>query len=955
MSIEEHIAAAIAADGAATDALKEALRSHSLLSICKAMREHLCTPEKVQPAMRLLASVAAGRAGLSRTDIRLLFVFFAEKLAQQELQTTALSSLALLISYIREQHECDEEWFKIVGTPFTEYVRVQQLPLHSRKQCFCIMSFLFTEKTMDLCDGNILAALLELIDGESDPELVLLTFDLHVVAATRSTREAFATVVDDYFESVSSYFPVVFSQPPGCKVTKTDLRTGLKRCLCLAVYKELCIPFMQSKLTSPSTSVKEDVLDVLLTCFDTYSSQDLVPHCRSLVLHMKSEVIKLSSFADRASNATLTKCLLMSCEVLGRVSKQCSAKTQSEALEIFGPVVEGVLAALSADPPTCSAYGTMVVHVLTGSWNCCLFVASYLFSMLAMSIEGAERPANAFILLAALASGMLDGLDAFPGETHKEQLRTSIERTTPMVVETVTGCSQRWRAAGDETCIDDFTLMCGCEFLVCVLKLSAAIEPWMPAATASEGVDALVWVALHHTAEVSAKVCRLLREYAAVDALQVQEALSRLLCNPSAPPEQALNIACELARTSLAALLLVFGDGFFSTTCEWIRGMAAGQRAAALQKALQHFGRALQDGAADRMTALLGRDDVSPEFFECACLVASNLSGDTCGQQLSTEGALSLLGIAAVVSGRTHLHCVLYNWANTAAQFVGLTTSDHQAWRRVGMEGITGMLMNKVFPEDTQALLTRVSRGHLNVGVAILWGKLLADRADGGEAAAPPPGELVSSFLYQHLGVATSASCCDRAAVQEAFSYVPFLATQVGGRPSLLQLLLGSEMSHSERPNHALCSALHCLVDKETEERVQACLVDLLAMVRKLTSSGADNERALARALLFSVDAKCGGSVALARSVLFNDSSVQALLEGTKDASLTVRCRSLHLIRSLARGALLLMGNCSQEEKAELARARDHILLVTKRSLGDHKRRVRQASVACRHEWFKVK
>ncbi|CBZ24316.1 conserved hypothetical protein [Leishmania mexicana MHOM/GT/2001/U1103] len=920
------------------------------------MREHLCTPEKVQPAMQLLASVAVARAGLSRTDIRLLFVFFAEKLAQQEFQAAALSSLALLVSDIREQHECDEEWFKIVGTPFTDYVRVQQLPLHSRKQCFCIMSFLFTEKTMELCDSNTLAALLELIDGESDPELVLLTFDLHVMAATRSTREAFATVVDDYFESVSSYFPVVFSQPPGCKVTKTDLRGGLKRCLCLAVYKELCIPFMQSKLASPSTAVKEDVLDVLLTCFDMYSSQDLVPHCQSLVLHMKSEVIKLSSFADRASNATLTKCLLMSCEVLGRVSKQCSVKTQSEALKIFGPVVEGFLAALSADPPTCSAYGTMVVHILTGAWNCCLFVASYLFSMLAMSIEGAERPANAFILLAALGSGMLDGLNAFPGETHKEQLRSSIERTTPMIMEAVTGCSQRWRAAGDEECIDDFTLMCGCEFLVCMLKLSAAMEPWMPAAAASEGVDTLVWVALHRTAEVSTKVCRLLREYAAVDAPQVQEALARLLCNPSAPPEKALTIACELASTSLAALLLVFGEGFFSTTCEWMRGMAAGELAAALQKALQHFRRALQDGAADRMTALLDRDDVSPEFFECASLVASNLSGGTCGQLLSAEGSLSLLGIAAVVSGRTHLRCVQYNWANTAAQFVALTTSDHQAWRRVGMEGITGMLNNKVFPEDTQALFSRVpTRGHLNVEVAILWGKLLVDRADSGEAAAPPAGELVSSFLYQHLEAGVTASCFDCAAVQEAFSYVPFLATQAADRPSVLQLLLGSEMGHSERPNYALCSALQCLVDEETEGQVQACLVDLLVMVRKLTSGGTDDERALARALLFSVDNKCGGSVALARSVLFNESSVQALLEGTKDAALTVRYRSLHLIRSLARGALSLMKSCSQEEKVELARVRDHILLVTKQSLGDHKRRARQASAACRHEWFKVK
>ncbi|AIN96071.1 hypothetical protein LPMP_100020 [Leishmania panamensis] len=948
MNIEEQIAAAIEADGVASDGVKEVLRSHSLLSICESMREHLCTPEKVQPAMRLLASVAAGRADFSKAEVRLLFAFFAEKLAQHEFQTTTLSLLALLISDMMDQYACDEELFNIVGAPFTQHVRVQQLPLNSRKQCFCIMSFLFTENTVGLCDGNTLAALLELIDGESDPELVLLTFDLHMVAATRSASEAFATVVDDYFESVSSYFPVVFVQPPRCKVTKTDLRMRLKRCLCLAVYKELCIPFMQSKLASPSTTVKEDVLDVLLTCFDTYHSQDMVPHYRSLVLHMKSEVIKLSSFADRAPNVSLTRCLLMCCEVLGRVSKQCNVKTQPEALDIFGPVVEGFLASLTADPFICSAYATMVVHILTGAWDCCLFISSYLFSMLAMSIEGTERPTSAFILLAALASGMLDGLNTFPGETHREQLRRSIERTTPLVVEAMTGYSKSWRTAGDETCSDDFALMCSCEFLVSVLKLSAAIEPWMPAEVSSDGVDTLVWVALHNTAEVSTKVCRLLREYAAVDAMRVQEALARLLCNPLAPPEKALAIVCELASTSLTALLLVFDDGFLSAKYEWMRRMAAEQRAAALQKALQHLGCALKDDAADHMMTALGRNDVPPEFFECACLVAANLSVDTCGQLLSTVGSLSLLGIAAVVSSRTDVHCMQYNWAITAEQFAGLIAADHQAWRRVGMEGVTGMLINQVFPEDTPALLTRMlTRGHLNVAVAILWGKMLAGRAGS--------DEVVSSFLYEHLGAATPASCCESAAVEEAFSYVPFLAARTAERPSVLQLLLRCDMSHSVQPNHALCLALQCLVEKETEVRVQACLVDLLEIVRRLTSGSSNNEHAMARALLCSVDTKCSDSVILARSVLFNESSVRALLEGTKDAALTVRCRSLHLITSLARGASLLMGNCSQEEKTELARARDHILLATKQSLGDHKRRVRQASAACRHEWFKVK
>ncbi|KAK7200726.1 Dos2-interacting transcription regulator of RNA-Pol-II [Novymonas esmeraldas] len=958
MSIGEHIAVGIAADGVAPEEVRAALRAQSLLSVCTAMREYLCSPDKVQPAMRLLASVSIGRGELSATDVRLLFAFFAEKLAQHECQTTALSSLALLIADIDGQHVCGEEWWRLVAAPFTQHVRVQQLPLNCRRQCFRILSFLFTEKTAGLCDGDTLAALLELVDGESDPELVLQAFDLHVVVASRASWSAFATVVDDYFESVSSYFPVVFSQPPGCKVTKADLRTHLKRCLCLAVYRELCIPFMQGKLASPSTAVKEDVLDVLLTCFETYPSQDLAPYHRSLVLHMKSEVVKLSSFADHASNATLSKCLLMGCEVLGKVSQRCSVKSQSDALEVFGPVVEGFLAALSADPAICSAYATMVFHVLTGAWECCVHVASYLFSMLAMSVEGAERPANAYILFAALASGMLDGLAAFPGVDHAEQLRRSIERTTPLIVGAVASLSLLWRSAEGGAGVDDFTVVCGCEFVVSVLKLSAAIAPWLPDATASDAVDALVWVALHRATGVPTKVCRLLREYAAVDAARVQAALVRLLRSHVAPPEQALTVACELASTSPEALLLAFSDGFVSPACEWMGMLDPAQRASALRTALQHHGGALEGGAADAMAAVLTRDDVAPEFFECGCLVASHLSAGECSRLLAATDSLSLLGVAALVSSRTQLSDTQRSWATAADQFADLITTHVAAWRRVGMDGITGLLMNRLIAAEAEAaVLGRAvpRERRLEIALSVLWGRLLADRAAADDMAVSARGALVASFVAEHLGTAAPVTADGLSAVSEAFSYVPFAATQTADRPSVLELLLGLGVGTVAHPHPALCTALQCLVEQETEERVHAGLADLLELVKSLTAGGVESETAVARTLLFSVDSKCTGSVVLARSVLFHSPTLLALLDGTSGAALVARCRSLNLVASLACGAASLLKDGSPEEKAQLAQARDQVLCATKLSLGDHKRKVRQAAAACRHEWYKVK
>lgn len=965
MDVDKVVAAAVAGDGVVAEEVMEALRSESLLAICRGLREHLCTPQMVQPAMRLLASVAIGRAHLSSTDLQLLFSFFAEKLAQHEFQTTSLSSLALLVSDVRERHACDEICFKAVSRPFLQYVRVQQMPLNFRKHCFCIMSFLFTETTVPLCDGASLAALLELLDGESDPELVLQAFDLHVTVAVRATREAFAAVVDEYFESVSSYFPVVFSQPPGCKVTKSDLRTHLKRCLCLSVYSDMCIPFMQGKLASPSTAVKEDVLDVLLTCFDTCRSQDLAPHYGPLVALMKNEVVKLSSFADRSSNATLTKCMLMGCEVLGRVSAQCRVRSQSEALEVFGPVLEGFLAALTADTSVCSAYATMVFHVLTGSWECCIAVASYLFSMLAMSIEEAGRPANGYLLFAALASGMLDGLSAFPDERHAEQLRRGIERSTALVAEALSGCALRWRGAlvdAGADPVDDFTLVCGCEFLVAVLKLAAALKPWLPEAAATEAVDTVVWVALHRSTEVAAKVCRLLREQSATDAARMRAALARLLHNRTAPPEAALFVTCELASTSPESLLLAFTDGFLSADCAWMAEVAVANRAAALLKALQLSGDTLEGTVADAMTALLCRGDVAPEFFECACRIAACVSGDVCVQLLTPPSSLSLLGTAALLCNRDcHLEAG-GGWAATAAQLIEATSGGGTAWCRVGAEGVTGLIAHHLLPPCGPAFATPTAATRaqqLRIAVALLWGRLLVPSAAEDSAmavAASSSSQLVSAFVHEHLADTGDAlSPVDASAIREGFSYIPFLASQTPRRPSLLRLFLACEAGRGKQPSALFCFAVQCLVETEAANQVQDCLADLLGVARQLVDARSGAAQGLARELLFSIDAKCPGSAALARAVLFSEASVQALLDGTSDASLAARCRTLHLIRSLAQSASALVGDAAPEEKAALARTRDCVLEATKRSLGDHKRKVRQASAACRHEWYKVK
>ncbi|KPA75854.1 putative folate/biopterin transporter [Leptomonas pyrrhocoris] len=962
LGIEACISQAMTADGTAPAEVKDELCSYSLLTICTAMKEYLCDVEKVQPAMRLLASTAVDREDLSETDVQLLFAFFSEKLSQLENQTAALSCLALLISNICTRHRCTTAWFNTVALPFIQHVRVQQLPLNCRKQCFCIMTFLFTEATLPACGSDPLGALLELLDGESDPELVLQTFDLHVIIATHATHEAFSPVRDDYFESVSSYFPVVFSQPPNCKVTKADLRNHLKRCLCLAVYSECCVPFMLGKLASPSIAVKEDVIDALLTCFDTYQHGVMAPFYSSLVVHMKNEVVKLSSFSDRASSPTLTKCICMCCEILGRISKVFGAKNQAEALQIFGPVLEGFLSALSADTSISSAYATMVFHVLTGSWNCCIFVAAYLFSMLSMSLSDAELPANAYILFAALVTGMLDALAAFPSDDHVESMRACIERSTPSVAEAVRQCTSKWglppsSPSSFSDSLDDFSVVCGCEFVVAVLKLSLRLRPWLTPDVVRDGIDALVWAALFRSTEASAKVCKLLREFAEQDGRGVRDALARLLAATDVPAETGLVLVCELACSCTDALLLAYEEGFLASRCPWMSPIAPAKKAQALQKALDHFGDALQASEAGRMTAILTRSDVPPDYFQCACFVARNLSGAACARLAADDVTMSQLGVAAVLASRVEVPDAGPRWCAALAQLVMLTKSDVAVWRRVGMEGITGAVLHGVAGDVRTTVKTLPSEARLLVDAAALWGGLLAHNSNNDDEGSTSSRhtELVSSFALEYMQGDDVTDGVGVDSVVEAFTYFPFSAQHSTSRPSLLHLLLKTGAGSSWHSSTTFCTAIQCLVESETDEQVRTCLADLLGVLNSLTQSRGAEKGALARALLFSINSKCGGDPSLARSVLFCDSTMRVLLEGVSDAALATRQHSLQLLTSLARGAAAVTGDCAREEKATLDGVRARVLDTVKQALGDHKRKVRQAAGACGHEWYKVR
>lgn len=951
-SLEEVLAQAMRADGNVSDDVKHRLRSASLLDICKLMQNFLCDTSHVQPSMRLLTLAAIGRPTLAATDAFLICNFLAEKLSRSDLQATALGSIALVATDFVERGGRGSDLFHILCEPFVKNVKVQQLPLNNRKQCFCILEFLFTEDTVLHCDPGTLSFLLDSMDGESDPELVLQSFHLHCVVAAHAAGTALVPVLSEFFESISSYFPVVFSQPPGCHVSKSDLKCELRKCLSSQIYCEMSIPFLLGKLASPSIAVKEDVLDTLESCFQACSVESLSPFFQTVVLHIRNEVIKLSSFSHGTPNRTLSKCVSMCCAILRLVSSSCGMKDQSSLLELFGPVVEGFLSCAESGTETCSAYATMVFNIVVGSWDACLQISSYLFSVLSLSLRESSSLSHVFILFAALCSGMLDGLEKYNSEEHVCGMRNQIMRATPVVVEAVTHFVEKWAGCA-ATPEETFEVLCGCEFIVSVLKLSTVLPQWIAEASASSSLTALLRIALRGGSDVTQKVCSLVREYGALNGVVLYDVLRDFLKLTDVDAEGGIRVLTALSSASSSTTMLILEEGVLGTTEEagspWLSTISAIQKADFVYSILQVSAELLSEADRHRLIEIFSKKNI-PEYFHCACLVAAHADCQYCLRILEERSAIPIFTIATIVASRCDLQAAP-SWDEALPLLSNLCTKGEKeaTWRAVGMEGLCGLVRNSLVTLDLSGVINDTPALCIFAKAAVLWGRLLCCET------AEKAHRQNDNFLpfIQHL---LSTSAKDSNTMEIVFSYVPFSARQMEARPSLLGLCLEAALTHSIKNDTVLWQIIQCLVRGETSECVQASQPLLAAMISNLTPTEDACRCATIREVLLSVCKKCQPDSTLCMCILKNRMSLEAVFTGISDTSVVTRCDSVELLTSLSYGAAEALGSQgTNDEKINITRIRDEVLDLTKYTLGDHKRRVRQRAARCRHEWFKVK
>lgn len=559
----DSVAEAVKLDELCPEETLAKLRERPLLQLCKDMQPFLTEEASLLPAMRVLAKASVKRdSPLRSEEIALLGGFFAQKAANPSYADVAATCFRALVEEVRRQAaDRTTELFVLTVDELLPVIHLQDRAVGVRCTCFEVLHAVMREDVVSdpaVCTAERLRVVLDALDGEGDPKLVLATFSITHDILSWASPSVLERVAEVVFESLASYFPILFSQPPGCTVTKQELQSGLSRCLSQPALADFSVPFLLGKAASPSTVVKMDAVQTLQECVEGYPDALLFGAFASdIVAQLRNEVIKMSAFPNHGDGATLSravtpaKVVSLGCAVLRKVAEritQCGdPSTDDKVLQTFESVNEGALQALSSGTArhTCAAYATMLYNTVVGSWPVCVVSGGYVFTM--VSVAAAEGgggqdadTANALTLLSALCAGFVDALDAGPGDeeghhnSNKTQLRAKLAKALPAFVNTVQATCEALRSPKRDSSGEhdgdtentsptaaaqhEILSLCQAEFLCTALRLDLRLSPWLSDAELEQMVTALLWAAVQGaTASVRAGVGRRLCGFAAED------------------------------------------------------------------------------------------------------------------------------------------------------------------------------------------------------------------------------------------------------------------------------------------------------------------------------------------------------------------------------------------------------------------------------------------------------
>lgn len=266
---------------------------------------------------------------LENETVHSLIGFFTERLVDWKALPGALIGCLCLLRRKGNVGIVNGSKALAVAQCFLQNVEVQSLRQSDRKLCFELLRCLLERYPNDVVhlEDVIIPGICESIDGEKDPECLMLAFQIvealvHLYPDPTGPLASYAT---DLFENLSCYFPIHFTHPKGedIDVKKEELsRTLMMAFASTPLFEPFAIPLLLEKLSSSLPLAKVESLKYLIHCSDKYGAARMAKHVKVMwsalkdiiytspesVLSLESELVDGMSFEE---SHTVTEALVL--------------------------------------------------------------------------------------------------------------------------------------------------------------------------------------------------------------------------------------------------------------------------------------------------------------------------------------------------------------------------------------------------------------------------------------------------------------------------------------------------------------------------------------------------------------------------------------------------------------------------------------------------------------------
>lgn len=336
---------------------------------------------------------------LSKQDINVLVDFLLNKLDDKPCLKNVLAAINHLIQF--KNFLASNNLEKILNKVLAEYDPKKNLAKVRYESFQILKNLLESPTTLPYITANgdqqnlFVQVFLFLASGEKDPRNLLSSFTLNSLINHEftfdDTNELHNNHINELFDVCFCYFPISFSPPANdpYKITAGDLKLKLRTTIASqSLFAKDSFANLIEKLTSTNPAVRNDVLQTLLLCVESYTTATIEEYWLTVwnalkfeILHNdvsifkpnSNEIIPKLEFDDNDDN----KSLVLTLEIIQKLSQ----RLQDTQLDIFLETVTKELTDNLKSIKDKSKLATLILAVLAAdsiqSFN---YIVEFIFS-----------------------------------------------------------------------------------------------------------------------------------------------------------------------------------------------------------------------------------------------------------------------------------------------------------------------------------------------------------------------------------------------------------------------------------------------------------------------------------------------------------------------------------------------------------------------------------------------